>query len=64
VLGSGIYLGYLYDHDALIHGGTPVARARYAARLVRLAPSRPDPATGREWRRLLVDPETAVDLLG
>ncbi|WP_439681581.1 NUDIX hydrolase [Embleya sp. MST-111070] len=63
-LGASAYIGYLYDHDALVHGGEPVARARYAARLARLAPSRPDPATDREWRRLLVDPATAVDLLG
>ncbi|WP_331772365.1 NUDIX hydrolase (plasmid) [Embleya sp. NBC_00888] len=64
VLGASTYLGYLHDHDALVHGGTPVARARYAARLTRLGPARPDPATGREWRRFLVDPATAADLLG
>ncbi|MGC0423632.1 hypothetical protein [Embleya sp. AB8] len=64
VPGASVYLGYLHDHDALVHGGTPVARVRYAARPARLGPPRPDPATGREWRRFLVDPATAVDLLG
>ncbi|OPC76793.1 hypothetical protein B4N89_45800 [Embleya scabrispora] len=61
VPGASVYLGYLHDHDALIYAGTPVARVRYAARVTRLGPARPDPATGREWRRLLVDPATAVD---
>ncbi|OPC76778.1 hypothetical protein B4N89_45720 [Embleya scabrispora] len=64
VPGAHTYLGYLHDHDALIYGGAPVARIRYAARLARLGPAQPDPATGREWRRLLVNPATAVDLLG
>lgn len=39
VLGTSTYLGYLHDHDALVHGGTSVARARYAARLTGLGPA-------------------------
>ncbi|MEV6206456.1 NUDIX hydrolase [Kitasatospora sp. NPDC051914] len=64
VIGRPRYLGYLYDRVGSANGGHECARVRMAAALHRVGPSQPDPASGRHYRRLLVAPGLAVELLG
>ncbi|MFI9272777.1 hypothetical protein ACIGXM_18935 [Kitasatospora sp. NPDC052896] len=64
VIGPAHYLGYLYDRVGSANGGHECARVRMAARLHAVGSSRPDPASGRHYRRLLVAPGLAVELLG
>ncbi|MEW1907652.1 NUDIX hydrolase [Kitasatospora sp. NPDC085895] len=64
VIGRPRYLGYLYDRVGSANGGHECARVRMAAALRRVGPSQPDPASGRHYRRLLVAPGLAVELLG
>lgn len=64
VIGTTHYLGYLYDRVGSANGGHECARVRMAAALHRVGPSVPDPASGRHYRRLLVAPGLAVELLG
>ncbi|MEV8093033.1 hypothetical protein [Streptomyces sp. TLI_235] len=64
VIGRPWYLGYLYDRVGSANGGHECARVRMAAALRRVGPSLPDPASGRHYRRLLVAPGLAVELLG
>ncbi|MFE0465475.1 hypothetical protein ACFW1A_40125 [Kitasatospora sp. NPDC058965] len=64
VIGPAHYLGYLYDRIGSANGGHECARVRMAAPLRAVGPSRPDPASGRHYRRLLVAPGLAVELLG
>ncbi|MDH6133498.1 8-oxo-dGTP pyrophosphatase MutT (NUDIX family) [Kitasatospora sp. MAA4] len=64
VIGPAHYLGYLYDRVGSANGGHECARVRMAARLCAVGPSAPDPASGRHYRRLLVAPGLAVELLG
>lgn len=63
-IGPPYYLGYLYDRIGSANGGHECARVRMAAALLRVGPSQPDPASGRHYRRLLVAPGLAVELLG
>ncbi|GAA1948350.1 hypothetical protein [Kitasatospora viridis] len=64
VIGPAHYLGYLYDRIGSANNGNECARVRMAAALRSVGPSRPDPASGRHYRRLLVAPGLAVELLG
>lgn len=64
VIGLPQYLGYLYDRVGSANGGNECARVRMAAALHAVGPSAPDPASGRHYRRLLVAPGLAVELLG
>ncbi|MFJ8041913.1 hypothetical protein ACIRBX_15580 [Kitasatospora sp. NPDC096147] len=64
VIGSAHYLGYLYDRIGSANGGHECARVRMAAPLRAAGPTAPDPASGRHYRRLLVAPGLAVELLG
>ncbi|MER5866460.1 hypothetical protein [Kitasatospora sp. NPDC002040] len=64
VIGSAHYLGYLYDRIGSANGGHECARVRMAALLRAAGPTAPDPASGRHYRRLLVAPGLAVELLG
>jgi 8-oxo-dGTP pyrophosphatase MutT (NUDIX family) len=64
VIGRPLYLGYLYDRVGSANGGNECARVRMAAPLHRVGLSVPDPASGRHYRRLLVAPGLAVELLG
>ncbi|MFD9129892.1 hypothetical protein [Kitasatospora sp. NPDC059571] len=64
VIGRPFYLGYLYDRVGSANGGHECARVRMAAPLYRVGRSVPDPASGRHYRRLLVAPGLAVELLG
>ncbi|WP_199922873.1 hypothetical protein [Streptomyces sp. NRRL B-24484] len=64
VIGRPWYLGYLYDRVGSANGGHECARVRMAAALRRVGTSQPDPASGRHYRRLLVAPGLAVELLG
>jgi len=64
VIGSPYYLGYLYDRVGSANGGHECARVRMAAALHAVGPTAPDPASGRHYRRLLVAPGLAVELLG
>ncbi|MDH6144978.1 MULTISPECIES: hypothetical protein [Kitasatospora] len=64
VIGPAHYLGYLYDRVGSANNGHECARVRMAAELRAVGPSRPDPASGRHYRRLLVAPGLAVELLG
>ncbi|GGQ95734.1 hypothetical protein [Kitasatospora griseola] len=64
LIGPPVYLGYLYDRVGSANGGHECARVRMAAALHGVAPSAPDPASGRHYRRLLVAPGLAVELLG
>ncbi|MFG2818332.1 hypothetical protein ACGFX4_02790 [Kitasatospora sp. NPDC048365] len=63
-IGLPLYLGYLYDRVGSANGGHECARVRMAAALLGVGPSVPDPASGRHYRRLLVAPGLAVELLG
>ncbi|WP_371500867.1 hypothetical protein OG871_29270 [Kitasatospora sp. NBC_00374] len=63
-IGRPHYLGYLYDRVGSANGGHECARVRMAAALRRVGPTAPDPASGRHYRRLLVAPGLAVELLG
>ncbi|WP_406206677.1 hypothetical protein OH807_33300 [Kitasatospora sp. NBC_01560] len=63
-IGAPYYLGYLYDRVGSANGGHECARVRMAAALRAVGPSLPDPASGRHYRRLLVAPGLAVELLG
>jgi 8-oxo-dGTP diphosphatase len=56
---SAIYLGYQH-----VRGEEEFAQVRYAALLDRLLPAAPDPATGRQYRRLWVPPIEVNPLLG
>jgi ADP-ribose pyrophosphatase YjhB (NUDIX family) len=53
------YLGYQH-----VQGEEEFAQVRYAALLARILPAVPDPATGREYRRLWVPPMAVNALLG
>ncbi|MFE7561600.1 hypothetical protein [Kitasatospora sp. NPDC057500] len=64
MIGTAYYLGYLYDRVGSANGGNECARVRMAAALRAVGPSAPDPASGRHYRRLLVAPGLAVELLG
>ncbi|MER7668549.1 NUDIX hydrolase [Kitasatospora sp. NPDC096128] len=64
VIGRPYYLGYLYDRVGSANGGHECARVRMAAALRSVGPSAADPASGRHYRRLLVAPGLAVELLG
>ncbi|GAA0689689.1 hypothetical protein GCM10010193_49940 [Kitasatospora atroaurantiaca] len=64
VIGPPYYLGYLYDRVGSANGGHECARVRMAAALHAVGPTAPDPASGRHYRRLLVAPGLAVELLG
>ncbi|KQV04788.1 hypothetical protein ASE03_11025 [Kitasatospora sp. Root187] len=64
VIGPAHYLGYLYDRVGSANGGHECARVRMAAALRAVGPTAPDPASGRHYRRLLVAPGLAVELLG
>ncbi|WP_063771941.1 hypothetical protein [Kitasatospora mediocidica] len=64
VIGPAHYLGYLYDRVGSANGGHECARVRMTAALHTVGPSVPDPASGRHYRRLLVAPGLAVELLG
>ncbi|WP_405362327.1 hypothetical protein OG535_31490 [Kitasatospora sp. NBC_00085] len=64
LIGTPHYLGYLYDRVGSANGGHECARVRMAAALRAVGPSAPDPASGRHYRRLLVAPGLAVELLG
>lgn len=64
VIGRPHYLGYLYDRVGSANGGHECARVRMAAALRAVGPTVPDPASGRHYRRLLVAPGLAVELLG
>ncbi|MDH6125551.1 hypothetical protein [Kitasatospora sp. GP82] len=64
VIGPPHYLGYLYDRVGSANGGHECARVRMAAALRAVGPTAPDPASGRHYRRLLVAPGLAVELLG
>lgn len=64
VLGRPRYLGYLYDRVGSANGGHECARVRMAAMLHSVGPTAPDPASGRHYRRLLIAPGLAVELLG
>lgn len=64
VIGVPRYLGYLYDRVGSTNGGHECARVRMAAALCAAGPTAPDPASGRHYRRLLVAPGLAVELLG
>ncbi|MER5636907.1 NUDIX hydrolase [Kitasatospora sp. NPDC002227] len=64
VIGPPHYLGYLYDRVGSANGGHECARVRMAAALRAAGPTAPDPASGRHYRRLLVAPGLAVELLG
>ncbi|MFF4652061.1 NUDIX domain-containing protein [Streptomyces sp. NPDC001380] len=64
VIAGPRYLGYLYDRVGATNGGRPCARVRMAAALRSVGPTAPDPASGRHYRRLLVAPGLAVELLG
>ncbi|MFJ4674665.1 MULTISPECIES: hypothetical protein [unclassified Kitasatospora] len=64
LIGGPVYLGYLYDRVGSANGGHECARVRMAAALLGAGPSAPDPASGRHYRRLLVAPGLAVELLG
>ncbi|PJN23927.1 hypothetical protein CG736_21810 [Kitasatospora sp. CB02891] len=64
LIGPPVYLGYLYDRVGSANGGHECARVRMAAALHGVARSAPDPASGRHYRRLLVAPGLAVELLG
>lgn len=64
VIGRPHYLGYLYDRVGSANGGHECARVRMAAALRAAGPTAPDPASGRHYRRLLVAPGLAVELLG
>ncbi|WP_405020133.1 hypothetical protein OHV05_27985 [Kitasatospora sp. NBC_00070] len=63
-IGPAHYLGYLYDRVGSANGGHECARVRMAAALRSVGPTAPDPASGRHYRRLLVAPGLAVELLG
>ncbi|MER8182164.1 hypothetical protein [Kitasatospora sp. NPDC094015] len=63
-IGLPYYLGYLYDRVGSANGGHECARVRMAAALQAVGPTAPDPASGRHYRRLLVAPGLAVELLG
>ncbi|MFF2744431.1 NUDIX domain-containing protein [Kitasatospora sp. NPDC058048] len=63
-IGRPYYLGYLYDRVGSANGGHECARVRMAAVLRSVGPSAADPASGRHYRRLLVAPGLAVELLG
>ncbi|MFD0350028.1 hypothetical protein ACFQ0M_36415 [Kitasatospora aburaviensis] len=63
-IGTPYYLGYLYDRVGSANNGHECARVRMAAVLRAVGPSAPDPASGRHYRRLLVAPGLAVELLG
>ncbi|WP_175607753.1 hypothetical protein [Peterkaempfera bronchialis] len=58
------HVGYLYDRVGATNGGRECARVRMAAALRSVGPTAPDPASGRHYRRLLVAPGLAVELLG
>ncbi|MFJ6213430.1 NUDIX domain-containing protein [Streptomyces sp. NPDC092296] len=64
VIAAPRYLGYLYDRVGAANGGRECARVRMAAALCSVGPTRPDSASGRHYRRLLVAPGLAVELLG
>ncbi|OKJ16245.1 hypothetical protein AMK19_07075 [Kitasatospora sp. CB01950] len=64
MIGPPVYLGYLYDRVGSANNGHECARVRMAAALHGVGPSAPDPASGRHYRRLLVAPGLAVELLG
>ncbi|WP_441249142.1 NUDIX domain-containing protein [Kitasatospora sp. McL0602] len=64
VIGAPHYLGYLYDRVGSANGGHECARVRMTAALRGVGPTAPDPASGRHYRRLLVAPGLAVELLG
>ncbi|WP_063889790.1 NUDIX hydrolase [Streptomyces rubellomurinus] len=63
-IGRPYYLGYLYDRVGSANGGHECARVRMTAALRAVGPSVADPASGRHYRRLLVAPGLAVELLG
>jgi 8-oxo-dGTP pyrophosphatase MutT (NUDIX family) len=55
------YLGYVEIREADV---PPYAQLRYAAKLSRLLPPGPDPATGREYGRNFVAPAQLNEALG
>ena len=58
------YLGYqLVMGDVDLVGGRPYAQVRMIARIDRVLPSAPDPATGCIYRRFVVLPTSIEDLL-
>ncbi|UGQ13322.1 NUDIX domain-containing protein [Yinghuangia sp. ASG 101] len=64
VLGKTAPVGYLHDHEGLLYDGAETARLRTAAVLASLHPAAVDPATGFTWRRLLMSPRMAANLMG
>jgi 8-oxo-dGTP diphosphatase len=56
------YLGYQCVDEQ--DGTPPYAQVRMVARIAAVLPQRPDPDNGRIYRRYLVDPAKAADLLG
>lgn len=54
-----LYLGYQCVDDGI----TPYAQVRMASRITTVHPPAPDPDNGRLYRRLLVHPSKAGDLL-
>lgn len=59
------HLGYVYDAEGAVYGGIgPCARVRMTARVTRIGPAAPDPASGQLLLRLLAPAHQAVDLFG
>lgn len=60
-----VFLGYqLVKGDPQQGGGIPYAQVRMVAKIARLFPPRPDPASGILYERLLVPADEAERLLG
>ncbi|MFJ2272231.1 NUDIX domain-containing protein [Streptomyces sp. NPDC087849] len=58
-------LGWVYDATGDVYGGIgECARLRLAAPITAVGPSATDPASGRQFARLLAAPEQAAALLG
>lgn len=56
------YLGYVYDAEGAVYGGAgPCARARFTARIIRIGPAAPDPASGQTLLRLLAPAHQMVE---
>lgn len=63
--GKAERLGWVYDATGDVYGGIgECARLRLAAPITAAGPSAIDPASGRQFARLLVAPEQAAALLG
>ncbi|MFE7359161.1 NUDIX domain-containing protein [Streptomyces sp. NPDC057543] len=63
--GKAERLGWVYDATGDVYGGIgECARLRLAAPITSVGPSAIDPASGRQFARLLAAPEQAAALLG